>query len=501
MDSAAELGAWPPVLPTLAARETLYSWCATVHRRSVSGNVLVTSRRLFGSSYSGLLHDFPARLGELARRTEGRVGAPRDLALKHTLLGYFLPFIGAASGEAILAAVEAGAVPDLKTRLGIPASGIGGYHPLRWCPECVRRDRHDTGWPIWHLDHQPPSTLVCTEHQRPLMQTWHTISPVHRREWLVPEGSSSEPRYEVKIRDDKTLAILLRLARLSADVFELEPGWLDPSATSRIYRTWAANNGAVTSGGSLRLAAVQGQLQPSLSLLNQAFEDLGPVSCTLHLPGILSSVMRSTPKPAHPTKHLVLMALMFEQQVGLPDITSAVLSAEKTEECYRAAPAEHGQLRELDAVRALFLELVGTRQSVRSAAIEVGVSATTGVRWAVQAGVSFTSRAKSMKGDILAGIVAALSKGVDRVDVSRDFGVSVASVNRLLSTSHALRDKWVDARHEHARRSHRAAIQAAYAQDPQCTQRELRARHGASWTWLYRHDRKWLIAAAPCLWD
>ena len=501
MDSAAELGAWPPVLPTLAARETLYSWCATVHRRSVSGNVLVTSRRLFGSSYSGLLHDFPARLGELARRTEGRVGAPRELALKHTLLGYFLPFIGAASGEAILAAVEAGAVPDLKMRLGIPASGIGGYHPLRWCPDCVRRDRHDIGWPIWRLDHQAPSTLVCSEHQRPLIQIWHTISPVHRREWLVPEGTSSEPRHEIKVRDDKTLAILLRLARLSADVFDLEPGWLDPSATSRVYRAWAANHGAVTSGGSVRLAAVQGQLQPSLSLLNQAFEDLGPASCTLSLPGILSSVMRSTPRPAHPTKHLVLMALMFEREEGLSEITSAILSAEKTEECQQTVPAEHGQCRELDAVRALFLELVGAGQSVRSAAIEVGVSATTGVRWAVQAGVSFTARAKSLKGDILAGVVAALSKGVDRVDVSRDFCVSVTSVNRLLSTNHALRDKWVAARHEHARRSHRAAIQAAYAQNPQCTQREVRARNGASWTWLYRHDRKWLIAAAPCLWD
>jgi hypothetical protein len=195
------------------------------------------------------------------------------------------------------------------------------------------------------------------------------------------------------------------------------------------------------------------------------------------------------------------MALMFERQEGLSDITSAMLSAEKTEECQQTVPAKHGQCRELDAVRALFLELVGAGQSVRSAAIEVGVSTTTGVRWAVQAGVSFTSRAKSMKGDILAGVVAALSKGVDRVDVSRDFGISITSVNRLLSTNHALRDKWVEARHEHARRSHRAAIQAAYAHNSQCTQRELRARHGASWTWLYRHDRKWLIAAAPCLWD
>jgi hypothetical protein len=178
-----------------------------------------------------------------------------------------------------------------------------------------------------------------------------------------------------------------------------------------------------------------------------------------------------------------------------------MLSAETTEKCQQTVPAEHDQRRELDTARALFSELVGAGQSVRSAAIEVGVSTSTGVRWAVHAGVSFTSRAKSMKGDILTGVVAALSKGEDRVDVSRDYGVSVTAVNRLLSTNHALRDKWVDARHEHARRSHRAAIQAAYAHDPQCTQSELRARNGTSWTWLYRHDRNWLIAAAPCLWD
>jgi hypothetical protein len=467
----------------------------------VSGNVLVTSRRLFGSNYSGLLHDFPARLGELARRTEGRVGAPRELALKHTLLGYFLPFTGAASGEAILAAVEAAAVPDLKMRLGIPASGIGGYHPLRWCPECVHRDRKDIGWAIWHVDHQSPSTLVCIEHQRPLMQTWHTISPVHRREWLVPEGSSKEPRYEVKVRDDKTLAILLRLARLSADVFELEPGTLDPSTTSRIYRTWAASHDALTRGGSVRLATAQAQLQPSFGLVNTVFQDLGPVSCTLNLPGILSSLMRSTPRPVHPTKHLVLMALMFDRPVGLSDIASAISSAGKTDERGQTTPAENGQRGEIDDARALFLELVGAGQSVRSAALEVGVSATTGVRWALQAGVTFTSRAKSIKGDVLTGVIAALDNGADRVAVSREYGVSATSVNRLLSTNHALRDKWADARHERARQSHRAAIQAAYAQDPLCTQRELRSRNAASWTWLYRHDREWLISAAPSLWD
>jgi hypothetical protein len=196
MEAIATLGHWPLVLPTLAARETLYSWCATVHRRSVSGNALSTSRRLFGSNYAGLLHDFPARLDELTRRTERKIGTPRELALGHTLLGYFLPFCVAGTAEALLSGVAKGAVSDIKMRLGIPASGIGGYHPMRWCSDCARRDRHKIGWPLWYIDQQCPSTLVCTEHQRPLIQTWHPISPVHRREWLVPEGRGGAHQQE-----------------------------------------------------------------------------------------------------------------------------------------------------------------------------------------------------------------------------------------------------------------------------------------------------------------
>jgi uncharacterized phage protein gp47/JayE len=145
--------------------------------------------------------------------------------------------------------------------------------------------------------------------------------------------------------------------------------------------------------------------------------------------------------------------------------------------------------------------LIGAGQSARSAAEEVGVSANTGVRWAIQAGIRFTSRAKVMKGGALMEIEAALRKGADRVDVSRDYGLSVSTINRLLSTNHPLRDEWTAARHEFARQKHRTAIRAAYARDPQSTQRELRTRNGASWTWLYRHDRDWLISAAPCLWD
>lgn len=502
MEVKAELGHWPLVLPSLDPRETLYSWCATVHRRSVSGNAILTSGRLFGSNHAGLLHDFPARLRDLTLRTEGRLGTPRELALKHTLLGYFLPFGFPKSAEALLAAVASGAVPDIKMRLGIPASGIGGYHPMRWCADCARRDRQDIGWPRWYVDQQSPSTLVCTEHQRPLIQTWHPISPVHRREWLVPDGLCNEHRQEVRVRDDKTLAILLRLATLSAGVFQHEPGKLDPEATTKIYRSWAVSHDAISQGGSVRHVAVQAQLQPPFELVSQVFADLGPVSCRLSLEGIISSVMRSTPRPIHPAKHLVLMALMFDQQAALQEIVvSADSSAGDSQNLPRTVVAEHNKRQELNARRTAFLELMNAGHSVRRAAIDAGVSPNTGVRWASQAGIKFTARAKALKGEVLASIEARLRNGADRREVASRHGASLTSVNRLLSTDHHLRDEWAKARHELARERHRAAIQTAYAREPQCAQRELRSLEGASWTWLYRHDREWLMASAPSLWS
>jgi hypothetical protein len=94
---------------------------------------------------------------ELARPTDLTFSPLSELAIKHTLLGYFLPFCDAGVAETHLARVSAGSVPDIKMRLGIPASGIGGYHPLRCCKECIEADLRDIGRPTWRICHQAPS--------------------------------------------------------------------------------------------------------------------------------------------------------------------------------------------------------------------------------------------------------------------------------------------------------------------------------------------------------
>lgn len=76
----------PLLLPTIAAGETLYSWCATVHRRACSLSPIATSNALFGKPNAARLHDFPGFLGELTSRTEGLAGDPEKLALGHSLM-------------------------------------------------------------------------------------------------------------------------------------------------------------------------------------------------------------------------------------------------------------------------------------------------------------------------------------------------------------------------------------------------------------------------------
>jgi hypothetical protein len=94
-----------------------------------------TSRPLFGAPRR-LLHYFPSHLNAPVELTQRVLGSPCDLALQHTLLGYFLPTLSQEVATDILMSVQAGAESHLKFKLGIPASRVGGHHPLKGCARC-----------------------------------------------------------------------------------------------------------------------------------------------------------------------------------------------------------------------------------------------------------------------------------------------------------------------------------------------------------------------------
>ena len=118
------------MLPVLHENQTLYSWCGLTHALNGHTCARTTSTLLFGAPYAALTHDFPSRLIALDESTRGALGCHRELALRNTLLGYYLSIVNLERAEHIISLLQTGTVRHIKMLLGITASRVGGHPPL-----------------------------------------------------------------------------------------------------------------------------------------------------------------------------------------------------------------------------------------------------------------------------------------------------------------------------------------------------------------------------------
>ena len=418
---------YPPAnLPLLHSGETLYSWCGHVHRWNGNVNALSTSRQLFGVPYAGLLHDFPSHLDVLVARTSGQIGTAPDLALQHTLLGYFLPFASPETANTLLASIRSGSVPQLKYKLGIPASRIGACHPLKGCSECFRQDETAFGSSIWHLAHQYPSTLVCHEHRRPLVIVQDRVTPVHRRDWLLPKFGANLTWKEVAVRDDSHIELLSGLAEFAKSVSKLPPGAVRAQELAWTYQSAAKAHGMLTRGGNLRLDLLITRIRrryagleglPGFAVLSAIHADWA---------GLVGTLARKRPRPGHPFKHILLIASLFESWAQFTETYDRVARDppgwSKADKTPPRVPSRDPRVDEfLNAIRA-------EGKSIRAAALLVGVSPATGVRWAKIAGIPFTPRTKTLGKTFLNEVRSLLRDGKDKSEILSNAGISAVSL-------------------------------------------------------------------------
>ncbi|TAN05701.1 MAG: hypothetical protein EPN38_11125 [Rhodanobacteraceae bacterium] len=377
-------------LPLLRPDETLYSWCAHAHAWNGGGDPRATSVKLFGTSYAALCHDFPSKLIHLSSHYRQAGFDVRRLALHHTLLGYFLALQPAGMADEILRRVIGGSMPSIKMRLGITASRVGGHHPLKACSECVNRDADAVGFAYWHVEHQYPSTMACARHARPLFIAWDPVTPVHRRGWLLPEGGLPWERIEIPVRDDRQLDQLIRLAEFSDRWAASEPAKFDPQRLAACYQRGLRDRGLATAGGSLRIKNLIGEIRQRYRGIEDitGFEALN--SITPDWAGLIGSVARRSPRHAHPLKHLLMIALVYD-------------TWEDFERSYRAentSPVGHSEfvLEAQNLASDLAALVRGTELSISAAARRLGISTTTATQIARRTGLTFTPRRKLIKG-------------------------------------------------------------------------------------------------------
>lgn len=453
---------WPPPLPnlpTLFAEETLYSWAGFSHALNGVADARTFSRLLYGSPYTALLHDFPANLNTLDSNLGGSLGSTRTLALRHTLLGYFLPALPSASAEQILKRTLTGSYSDIKFKLGIPASRVGGYHPLKACSACMEDDERTRGRAFWHVDHQLPSVLVCAKHGALLRWVKDPTTPVHRRGWILPRmGLSFEWAVPVDVGRIQ-LERLTHLAALSSAWAMLQPGALNRIQLARTYQSALRARGWVTSAGSLRLSVLVGAVRSHYQGL-ESLPGLAPLrSIRAEWPGLVGSLARKSPRPGHPLKHLLLISMLFDDWSEFAkeylDHSSEVLQPE---------PETKTTNEEAESSMKHFQRLLHEdRYSVTAAAKRLGFSSSTGIRWAKLLGIPFTSRAKHITPEKLESARTLLRDGVEKNEVCRATGISKESLNRLISSEPTVAERWRNARMAAARQVNRARFAKAVA--------------------------------------
>jgi len=174
-------GGVPAFVPALERHETLYSLCSAVHAINHTRSAAWTARALLGASHAMRQHEWPRSLAELNALAPQAFGDPLQLLRRHTVAGFYLPFLAMPRQLEIASLWGASCQPNGPRALGAVSRTLSTDHPLKWCEQCVAADIETFGRSCWHTNHQFPTTYWCLAHFGPLR--WVAG---HGKRWLVP---------------------------------------------------------------------------------------------------------------------------------------------------------------------------------------------------------------------------------------------------------------------------------------------------------------------------
>lgn len=152
--------------PALYKDELLYSGCARYFGRLGVVGGKHNGAPKFGVDGPSSAFDFPIRLNLFCKSLpEGSLLSVEKIIEEHTLF----PLLEATlSNDRVIAVKkimqEGGPGPNIKSISGLVRPVHGGIDYLRYCHECVEKDRRDYGEPYWHRSHQVPGVFVCHIH-------------------------------------------------------------------------------------------------------------------------------------------------------------------------------------------------------------------------------------------------------------------------------------------------------------------------------------------------
>lgn len=478
--------------------ETLYSVVGRYHRLGGFADDRSTSTKLFGNANSGFMHDFPCGIDKLCLVVNGWADQHSSIIHEYTILPFYEPFLSENTLLAVTEAMRHGEGERLKFILGLTASRLDATHPLRACPTCMKEDTTTYGAAYWHRAHQLPGVHVCDCHAIPLVILPLKTNRLSKFRYLLPCDISRSDQIQAIQPDNELSKCLLEFSRTARHLMDARLPSFDTSLLRNIYRDGAAAAGYMLKDGNIDQQRLKSAFLEHFSPLAGISEFTDIIESIRYDANFLAALLRKPRTQKHPIKHLLLIQLLFG---GVPRFLAAATSdripiAQREMRTRLRHPPTTG----IDAATVARMRqlLLDENLSLRSAAMQLGMTTSTLATRAEQAGIPVKRCSKLLVPALRERIAADLQQGVMIKTVCARHHVSKSSVQRLLQADQVLRDAWEQARYLDERNIRRAKLQSLITANPASSRSELRAALGAGhYHWLARNDKAWLGSILP----
>ena len=360
----------------------------------------------------------------------------------------------------------------------LPSFASGSTLHLSSCSSCIIEDIKKCGVSYWHRIHQTPGLTACPHHGDSLYAN------------LITNRQRLLPGMLPKTFSPKLVATDIEFELASfANVFLNGISKRIPSADYiQAYRMALQYRGFTTKGGQLRRQLIME------SLLNHISE---------HRP------FRSSPLPRnekdyryfsellipgsnhHPFRHLVFAQWLFKKPTDFLKAIKKRSYQRNTE----ATTSHHSSIEQ--SLEHKCLELLKEHHSLNSIQKLTGKSRCYLKRLALLNGISIRVVPRLINTDCLKLIKELAEQGEHRRYIAKRCGISVGSVEQVISSIPGLVERRYAIRRKAKRMFHRSVILNYRDSHPNAIIQNYKLDCNAAFFWLYTYDRNWLKCALP----
>ncbi|WP_029772025.1 TnsD family Tn7-like transposition protein [Pseudoalteromonas sp. TB51] len=463
---------YPVYYPTPIKGETVFSWVARAHSYSGYPSFRNQSLKALQIKTELASTEFPSYIAKLAQSS---CVDEQWIVQFMTGINYYRPFQTQAQYQQLQTDLLSGNTASTHSRYGMVANRLLTEPVLKSCPACVTYDEAQHGFAYWHVIHQLAGVTCCPLHGVKLHSEKRIRSFAAQPETSeVVDASISE----------FNLSTCIALAFIADPVHYSKDDLVD------VLKNRLLEMGMVTACGNIRKRL----------LVPMMIEEIGKLSDCVHFKRLACGLMRGS-YPAnlfyqphqqyHPLKYYFLIHCLF----GSWDRFKAVMEAQPVKE--PKMPIEQSQRSSSPFDNSLIIKCLKDGDSMRKIAAQTGKSIAYIKKVATNNQIAVDKRPSKIFTVDERDIWSKLMVGIPTEVIAREHGISQGAVEQILGKFSELVALRKTIRFNHKRQQCRQEIEAFCQSHPQCRQKEVRANCGASFMWLYKHDKCWLEQHLP----